>query len=182
MSRALVTALAIILACSCGSASAECLGDRTTSVVIAKVAAMRVHGREEARIARSQYVHENLQPLVAEIQQTLLGPALANTVVVFLDVDPAPQFKIEWLGSYGMLSPSEWRIGDTFVMVLTSHDRYNIPCQTWVPSSKRRGQDEVNGVPVLEEIPVFPQLAQFEDYPGYCASLRSVFRVKLNPE
>jgi len=175
---ALVFFWAIVAGFDC--VNAQCPpAEEARSVVIAKVVAIRVHGRPEYEAARAFYVHENLQPVVAEIQQTLLGPPIGNTVVIFLHVERTPQFTIEWLGSYGILAREEWKIGDTFVIVLSKRDRYNIPCQSWVPSSSARAESTAAG---LGYIGGFPELEPFEDYPGYCASLQSIFRVKLSSE
>ncbi len=156
----------------------------SSSVVVGTLRLVRLHDQNDYEQARAMYVHTNLQPLVVDIDQTLLGPPLEGTLIVFVDVDPAPQFSIRWLGSYGILSSREWKTGERLVLKLDAQDQYGAPCEMWAPKPPVPDPPTVTGsgvddLPELGTISLDPELNAYKGAPGLCASLKNVFRISM---
>jgi hypothetical protein len=158
----------IALGCSYEVIAAVPASD-TPSVVIASLRYIRVNNKSDFEADRAFYVHTNSQPLVLEIERTLLGPEIKGEVMVTLDIDHSAEHTIEWAtASYGLLAPSEWVRPLKLLLVLTKHDRYGDGC---VPSVIRNVDGEVHFIE--------PGLNDFSTAPSYCAKLSEVFRLKV---
>src|SRR5262249_24380922 len=145
--------------------------DAQQSVVVAVLRSIRVHNRYDYERARALYVHENSQPAVLEIQRTLLGPPIQDTVVVFMSVDPSSQFKVEWVSSYGLLESAGWNPGDRFVLLLSARDEYGTRCQDFVPTKRPAPNTEADGLALVRDPGFDAELDNYRDAPGYCARL-----------
>jgi hypothetical protein len=160
---------AIIALGWCGETFAAAPVRDPPSVVIGSLRYIRVNGRSDFEADRATYVHTNHQPLVLEIERTLLGPEVTGDVIVMLDIDRSTDHTIEWAtASYGLLTRSEWERPLKLLLVLTKQGRYGNGC---VPNIVQ----EIGGEVHYEDL----GLNDFRTAPSYCAKLSEVFRLKV---
>jgi hypothetical protein len=131
------------------------------SVVVATLVFAPIHDRQSYERDRAIYVHENLQPIVFDIERTLLGPTVPSRIIAFVSVERTDRFSVEWLGSYGLLAPSEWRSGEKFVVILATRGQYKEDCQRFTPTRDRWSLE--------------PGLDAYKELRGYCASLGDIY-------
>jgi hypothetical protein len=118
------------------------------SVVVGTLRITNLRTHVDAVRAKSEYVHDNEQPLVLVIERTLSGPDVQGMVSVMMQIDRANGAKVTWEGSYGLLDAEQWRPSRRLIAVLDGNYFWGGRC---IDATNSRYCTKLSQVFLLEE-------------------------------